>query len=162
MGTRLNGSNNCRKPIRVTQIKNLFKVFHQNIRGLKYKTDEISNSLSPDYPHIMCLTEHHLKEYEIDNLPIDHYKLGSKFCRQEFKNGGVCIFIPNDLQFTAVSLDNYSNEKDIEVCAVKVNIPPKQLIILAIYRSPSGNFTTFLKYLKKILNTWCKNKTDFI
>jgi hypothetical protein len=48
----------------------------------------------PEYPHIMYLTEHHLKDYEIDNLPIDHYKLGSKFCRQEFKNGGgVCVCV---------------------------------------------------------------------
>jgi len=68
--------------------KNLFKIFHQNIRGLNSKLDELSNSLWPDYPHILCLTEHHLKNFEIDNLPIDRYKLGSKFCRHEFKNGG--------------------------------------------------------------------------
>jgi hypothetical protein len=67
---------------------NLFKVFHQNIRGLKSKVDELINSLLPEYPQIVCLTEHHLKDFEIDNLSIDYYKLGSKFCRQEFKNGG--------------------------------------------------------------------------
>jgi hypothetical protein len=58
-----------------TNSKNLFKIFHQNIRGLKSKVDELSNSLYPDYPHIMCLTKHHLKDYEIDNLPIDHFKI---------------------------------------------------------------------------------------
>ena len=47
----------------------------------KSKVDELSDSLFPDYPHIMCLTEHHLKYYKIDNLPIDHFKLGSKLCR---------------------------------------------------------------------------------
>jgi hypothetical protein len=51
----------------LTNSKNLFKIFHQSIRGLKSKVDELSNSLSPDYPQIMCLTEHHLKDYEIDN-----------------------------------------------------------------------------------------------
>jgi len=51
--------------------KNLFKIFHQNIGGLKSKVDELSNSLQPDYPHILCLTEHHLKNFEIDNLSID-------------------------------------------------------------------------------------------
>jgi hypothetical protein len=66
--------------------KSLLKIFHQNIRGLKLKVDELSNSLFPDYPHIMCLTEHHLKDYKIYNLPIDHFKLGSKFCRNKFKN----------------------------------------------------------------------------
>ena len=73
--------------------------------------DELSNSLSPDYPHIMCLTEYHLKDYEIDNLSIDHLKLGSKFCGHKFKNGGVCIFIHEDLEFITISLDKYCKEK---------------------------------------------------
>jgi hypothetical protein len=64
---------------------------------LKSKVDELTNSLSPDYPQIMCLTEHYQKDYEIDNLPIDHFKLGSKYCRHELKNGGVCIFIYVDI-----------------------------------------------------------------
>jgi len=68
--------------------KNLFKIFHQNIRGLKSKVDELSNSLLPDYPNILRLTEHHLKNFEIDNLPIDQFKLGSKFCRHKYKNWG--------------------------------------------------------------------------
>ena len=124
--------------------------------------DELSNSLFPDYPHIMCLTEHHLKDYEIDNLPIDHFKLGSKFCRHKFKNGGVCIFIHEDLEFSTISLDKYCQEKDIEVCAVQLNITSLKLIILAIYRSPLGNFTNFLKNLDSVLNTWYSNKTEFV
>ena len=77
----------------------------------------------------MCLTEHHLKDYEIDNLPIDHFKLGSKYCRHEFKNGGVCIFIHEDLEFFSISLDKYCKVKDIEVCAVKLNVTPTQLTL---------------------------------
>jgi len=128
-----------------TNSKNLFKIFHQNIRGLKSKVDELSNPLFPDY-HIMCLTEHHLKDYKIDNLPIDHFKLGSKFCRHKFKNGRVCIFI----------------HEDLEVCAVKLNITSIKLITSAIYRSPLGNFTNFLKNLDSVLNTWHSNKTEFM
>ena len=145
-----------------TNSKNLFKIFHQNIRGVKSKVDELSISLFPDYPHIMCLTEHHLKDYEIDNLPIDHFKLGSKFCRHKFKNGGVCIFIHEDLEFFTISLEKYCKEKDIEVCAVKLNINSIKLIILAIYRSPTGNFNNFLKNLDSVLNTWYCNKTEFV
>ena len=61
-----------------TNGKNLYKIFQQNIRGSKSKVDKLSNSLLPDYPNILCLTEHHLKSFEIDNLPIDRFKLGSK------------------------------------------------------------------------------------
>jgi hypothetical protein len=118
---------------KLTNTKNLFKIFHQN-RRLKSKVDELSNSLFPDYPHIMCLTKHHMKDYEIDNLPIDHFKLGSKFCRHEFKHRGVCIFIHEDLEFFSITLDKYCKEKDIKVCAVRLNITLIQLIILTIYR----------------------------
>ena len=89
-------------------------------------------------------------------------KLGSKYCRHEFKNGGVCIFIHEDLEFFSISLDKYCKEKDIEVCAVKLNITPIHLIILTIYRSPSGNFTNFFKNLDSVLNTCYSNKTVFV
>ena len=148
--------------IKLTNSKNLFKIFHQNIRGLKSKVDELSNSLFHDYPNILCLTVRHLKDYEIDNIPIDQFKLGSKFCRHEFKNGGVCIFILEDLDFLSISLDKYCKGKDVEVCAVSLKIAPIQLIILAIYGSPSGNFTNFLKNLGSILNTWWSNKIEFV
>jgi len=74
----------------------------------------------------------------------------------------VCIYIHEDLQYFSISLDTYCKEKDIEVCAVKLNITSEQIIILAIYKSPSGNFTNFLKNLDSILNTWYSNETEFI
>jgi hypothetical protein len=103
----------------LTNSRILFKIFHQNIRSLKSKVDELSSARFSDYPHIMCLTEHHLKGYEINNLPIDHFKLGSKYCGHEFKNGGVSIFVHKELEFFSISLDKYCKEKDTEVCAVK-------------------------------------------
>jgi len=50
----------------------------------------------------------------------------------------------------------------LEVCAVRLKITPIQLIILAIYRSPSGNFTNIFKNLNNILNTWYTNKIEFV
>ena len=31
-------------------------IFHQNIRGLKYKTDELLCALGPVLPHVLCLS----------------------------------------------------------------------------------------------------------
>jgi exonuclease III len=145
-----------------TKSRNLFKIFHQNIRGLKSKVDELSNALFPNYPHIMCSTEHHLKDHEINNLPIDHFKLGSKYCRCEFKNRGVCIFVHKELEFFSISLDKYCKEKDIEVSATRLNVTPIQIFIPAVYRLHSGNFTNFLKNLDSVLNTRYNNKTIFV
>jgi exonuclease III len=146
--------------ITLTNSINLLKIFHQNIRGLKSKMDELSNSLTPDYPDIMRLTKHHLRDYEIDNLPINHFQLGSKFCRHNLKNGGVCTFVHEDFDFLPITLDIYCKEKDIEICAVRLQRSPMHLIILAIYRSSSGNFTIFLKGLDSILSTWYN--TEFV
>jgi len=103
-----------------------------------------------------------LRDYEIDNLPINQFQLGSKFCRHDLKNGGVCIFVREDFDFSSIPLDKYCKEKDTEVCAVRLQKLPTQLIILAIYRSPPGNFTTFLKNLDSILSTWYSNKIEFV
>jgi hypothetical protein len=52
--------------------KNLSKValqiYQQNIQGLRCKIDEISSFLCPDFPHILCLSEHHLDQLELDTV----------------------------------------------------------------------------------------------
>jgi hypothetical protein len=67
------------------------RLFHQNIRGLKGKVNEFLLSLEDEAPHIICLSEHHMKEGEIETTHIPKYKLGAKYCRLKLKNGGVCI-----------------------------------------------------------------------
>ena len=93
---------------------------------------------------------------------MDHFKLGSQFCRHKFKNGGVCVFIHDDFEFFSISHDKCCREKDTEICAIKLNITPIQLIIIAIYRSPSGTFNNFLMNLDSVLNTLYSNKTVFM
>ena len=42
----------------------LFTVFNQNKRGLRDKNNELLVSVLPKHPHMICLTEHHLKEQD--------------------------------------------------------------------------------------------------
>ena len=56
-------------------------LYHQNIWGISKKTDELLISLSYNKPQIICLTEHHLKAEEINNVNLDRYILGTSFCR---------------------------------------------------------------------------------
>jgi hypothetical protein len=39
------------------------------------------NSVSSDFPHILCLTEHHIRSDELDSIGLNQYNLGAKFCR---------------------------------------------------------------------------------
>jgi hypothetical protein len=54
-----------------------FKVYHQNSRGLKYKIDELLSTLCPDFPHVLCLLEHHTNSTEMNIIILDYYNLGA-------------------------------------------------------------------------------------
>jgi hypothetical protein len=109
-----------------------FRVFHQNIRGLKSKIDELGLYLLDVTPHIIYLTEHHLKDHEIDIMSISQYKLGAKYCRLNLKYGGVSIYILDSLTYDNVNLITYSKEQDLEICAIKLRTQPKNIILLCI------------------------------
>jgi len=120
-----------------------FLVFHQNIRGLLNKAEELISSLSPDFLQVPCLTEQHLRYFEIDFVYMDQYKLGAKFCRESHKSGGVSNFVHDTLQCMNINLDEFCKEQDIEACAVKINLLAVTICIICIYRSPMGNLLHF-------------------
>ena len=75
--TLISSTNNVYSMLRDSQTS--FKVHHQNICSPKYKTNELLSFLYPHYPHIICLTEHHLNQFELDNISIDNYNLGANY-----------------------------------------------------------------------------------
>jgi hypothetical protein len=76
--------------------------------------------------HLICLTEHYLKNYEIDAAPICNYKLGAKYCRNKLKNGGVCIYIQEAVKFTKTNLQKHCKEQDIEIAALQLKLKQKK------------------------------------
>jgi hypothetical protein len=127
-------------------------IFHQNIRGIFHKTDELIISLFPDTPHVLCLNEHHLRNEEIDTVHLDRCTLGAKFCRKTYKQGGVRIYVTNDIQFNTISLGQHKREKGLEICAIKIGLPSSSLTVICIYRSPTGIFNYFLNQLESVLD----------
>jgi hypothetical protein len=71
---------------------------------------------------IYCFTEHHLGGNEIVHLTLDNYILGAYYSRKHFKKGEICTYVHNSLKIATINLDNYCYDKDIEACAVCVNI----------------------------------------
>ena len=49
-----------------------------------------------------------------------------------------------------------------QICAAKLKLKEKNVIILCVYREPSGNFDCFLKTIDSILNSLCNRKMKFI
>jgi hypothetical protein len=62
--------------------KQTIKIFHQNIRSLGYKMNQLMCHLNHDPPHILCITEHHLHHEELVFLHAENYVLGSCYCRR--------------------------------------------------------------------------------
>jgi hypothetical protein len=122
-------------------------LLHQNISGITNKTDEFLISLSPKVHQIICLTEDHLKYEQIGNLILGQYTLGAAFCRQTYRQGGACIYISKDTEFSTINLEQHKKEKDLEICALKIQLLTNTFTIICIYRSPTGNFTYFLHQL---------------
>ena len=142
--------------------KQSIKIFHQNIRSLRYKMNELLCHLNSDPPHILCLTEHHLHEEELALLHADDYVLGSCYCRKLKHKGGVCIFVHNSMKFSFLNVDDYCIDQVCEVCAIHLNSSIDKLCILSVYRSPSGNFNTFLTNFDFILKKFFNLSYNFI
>jgi hypothetical protein len=121
------------------------QIYHQNIQGLRCKIDEISNFLYPDFPHILCSSDHHLDQLELDTVHLENYILGASYCRRCMKKGGVCIYVYRNLSYFNVDLSKFSIDQHIEACAILLSNSFGNIYILSIYRAPSGNFTLFFK-----------------
>jgi exonuclease III len=137
-------------------------IYHQNIRGLQNKTDELSILWSINFPHILCFTEHHLRSEGINCTYINSYNLGAKYCRVNCKYGGVSIFVHETLPFSPIDLNEFCNDQDIEICAVKSHLSTFNFYVLSVYRSTSGNFVHFLSSLDSVLNQLYYNSLNII
>jgi hypothetical protein len=51
---------------------------------IEKKNDELINFLFPNCPHILCFSEHHLKQFQINQINLDGYKLCAKCQRPSF------------------------------------------------------------------------------
>jgi hypothetical protein len=82
--------------------QNNLTIYHPNIKGINKKTDELLLSFTLELPHIICLSEHHLKDYEISAVSMKNIRLG-----------GVCIFVKENVQFSKINNTANCKEKDL-------------------------------------------------
>jgi hypothetical protein len=50
---------------------------------------------------------------------MENYNLGTYYCREQYKKGGVAIYTHKSIQSTKASIDTYCKEKDIGICVIK-------------------------------------------
>jgi exonuclease III len=145
-----------------TADKSPLQVFHQNICGLRGKSDELISSLFPSFPHVMCFSDHHLKQIELEQINLEGYKLGAAYCRKSLRKGGVCIFVNKKYNFSNVDLSKHCNEQNIEACALKLELPTLNIYVISLYRAPCGNFNSFLNGLDSIIKSLYRAELNLI
>lgn len=127
--------------------------------------EHIEIILESDDISIAYITEHWLKEAEIDGINIDNYKLCSIYCRSMFKNGSIAIFCKNCFNDHVKELDylkHYSIEKIFEICDIEVKLADICFFVLVICRSTSGDLDQFFIKLENVLNIICKHNVPII
>jgi hypothetical protein len=81
---------------------------------------------------------------------------------QFLKNDVVCIFILESIKFMNINLSNRYKDQDFDICSVKLNLTNMNIVIISIYRFPSGNLNYFFKKIDSTLNLLHNNRTEVI
>jgi exonuclease III len=74
--------------------------------------------------------------------------------------GGTSIFVHESINFKEVDIQDQCKEKDLEICAIELNWVRRNIIIMTVYRSPTGDFNYFQNKLDRILNSLNKKKIN--
>ena len=99
---------------------------------------------------------------ERQQIALNDYNLATCFCRTSYAKGGACIYVHKSLNFESVDIGNYCKGKDLEACAIRLNLNSTQICIISTYRAPTGNFTFFTNNLDLILHTLYKPASKLI
>ena len=65
-------------------------------------------------------------------ISIEYYKLGAKFCRHQYKNHSVCIFVHESMDFNNIPTHHICKEKDLQICSTKLNLHKIKIVIKTI------------------------------
>jgi hypothetical protein len=63
-----------------------------------------------------------------------NYILGTSYAHTTHQGGGVCI--KPAIKFISIDLAQFCDEKNIEICVLKIKIAKHNILVLCIYRSP--------------------------
>jgi exonuclease III len=76
--------------------------------------------------------------------------------------GNVCILVRTDQHFSKNDISHHCKGQDFEICAIQLVTKTSDLIILSLYRAPSGDVSEFLRRLDANLKYLYNPKSEFI
>jgi hypothetical protein len=132
--------------------KDSLNIFHQNIQSLRNKKVNLeillnTNLLSID---VLGFTEDWLIDDEISCYNLPACSLVNKYCRQNKRNGGSCIYVRSNILAKPVTKFEHLNLEHFEVSIGK--LVHCKIIVIYIYRNPNSNIQIMLDSSEIILD----------
>jgi len=128
------------------QVKHQIRILHQNMQEMSNKIDRLNHLLEETKPGVLILSEHGLKEHQLNNTRLTNYSLKSSFCRENHRKGGVALFVKDGLEAQEINIQN-NKELTIEMGMIKIILRKRALYILGVYRTPLGHLEEALNIL---------------
>lgn len=127
-----------------------FKLCHINIRSLLPKFDIFVHEFLDNKLDVVGVSETWFHDIVNDNLILSPgYNLVRNDRASGKRGGGLCFYVKDNLVFQ--SLEGL-NEEDGELLSIIVEKEfQKNILIVLVYRPPSGNVVKFLESLKEYL-----------
>jgi hypothetical protein len=72
------------------------------------------------------------------------------------------FLINRRLKYKAIPLGSFCHEKAFEVCAVNPSLKSLEIVVLCIYRAPSGALVHFSLLLEQLLDHLLQRRVTFI
>lgn len=140
-----------------------FCAFHLNIRSLLPKLEEFKHYFLDGSIEVIGISETWLhSKIETALVQVEGYQM----IRQDRnhltgkRGGGLCLYVKDSL--TVENLDLNVNNHNLELLGIKIVQPnQKDLIILLVYRPPTGEIDYFCDKLKEIVQS-LPNKDELI
>ena len=138
--------NKNRRPKRKKMLRDI-RIYYDNVRGLKSKTDSLEIIFEELQPSIICLVETHLEEG--DNVYFEDYEV---IIRNDSSNasGGILIAVKEDLQMQIVEVVSERWNEVMSWCIIHIG---SEKIRLGVVYFPQENSTKVneLKLLYKVI-----------
>jgi len=100
-------------------------MYHQNLRGLKHKIDDLTCSLIPMelHPYFICITKHYLIEQKLLIINHENYHLVSNFsCINNRRGECICVRSDTIMNTVAKNVSQFCKKKNFEACVVHIQI----------------------------------------
>lgn len=145
---------------------NKISILHQNIQHLPSRLDMLSILLDEISVDLLVLTEHKMKENEINRLNIKNMTVKSFYTRKLTCGGGVLILARSALKVETLKLPEITSlvqDKEFECCVVKVRAGKYSFILAGIYRTPKVCYDKiFLEKFDLLLEILNRNHKNIV